>query len=302
MAKEPDIQSFRDIWSTAVGLVAMIAIFGVIIYGFADIESTMPRGIIIAGNPIIVPSIEELPKPPVFHNRVNGERLVIKSDPMSMYMSKSELAPTKSVFFIDVLPTKYARESDGGSGFFVAKNVFATAAHLVSNLRDDHEIRIYCNKQEPDAVSPVMGDIIAINISRDVALLSVKGCLNVRPLRLSQKAPGPNDILVSYGFFKDPESVQVEEMLSRRTVIPGANFAKGWKNIGHVRPWVKMVSPHLVGISGDFIKGNSGGLVYWAKGGKVAGLISARDFLLSRSFFAPSKSILQLMKLHGIRQ
>ena len=291
--EELKLPADRNYWQIAFAAIAILGSLVLMVYffAFAVPSPSTARPIVTPGEPTVIEVGIAAPKSAV----------IVRQPPSLAKLGTKALAVTEAVFHLG-LPLK---EHDGsyrsaGSGFLVAPDTVATAAHVIPDGHDG-AILVFCVKRDDGLMGAVEGRVLDVDAERDVALLSVDGCEDAEPVTLAKAAPGPNEALNALGYSSAAEigTGVVDADHTTCSFIPGANLAKGSATQVLAGSWDALVAPNLVGITGVVEFGNSGGAVFRNSDGAVVGLISARDSYLARSFMAPAASIRELLERNG---
>lgn len=292
MDEHPELYGKRNYAQIVIAALAIIGTTVLMIYFF--VFATPRPG---AQRPIVTPG------EPIIAGIAAPESTIIVRFPESrIKLTEPEMAVKEAVFHLKIPSAK--REGafgNSGSGFLVAPDTVATAAHVIPDGYDG-KVLVYCVRREDGLTGSVEGSVLDADPERDVALVAVTGCSEVEPVTIAEEAPGPNEMLDAFGY-SIAEGIGIGIVdVDRMTCsfIPGADLAAGVRSLGGRDDWAIMVSPHLVGITGVVQRGNSGGPVCRRSDGAVVGMISAHEPYLERSFMSPAASIREMMDRNGL--
>lgn len=286
-------ESFRSNTAGIFATCSMLVLAGLFTYAFlygADMGAPEPA--IIAGETDVTP---EEPRTPMPEPEDDSYNTVVIRRPSSLdRLNEAERTVATAVYHIGIRP------NSSGSGFMVAPNTLATAAHVVPETVSEATVLVYCIERDDGLLGAATGRTIAIDRELDVALVDIEGCPDVEPVTLSESEISPNDTLHALGYSRGAGFNVLDSDHHARSYIPGADFAEGFRRRGLTAdPWITMISPNLLGVTGVFECGNSGGAVFMAGSGEVVGLICGRDPVLIRSFIAPASSIREMLNRTG---
>jgi S1-C subfamily serine protease len=280
--------------------VMTFTVIGLLIGGFLFGTGTRSRAVVVPVGPSVITPHEPEKAPAEPHDSDGLKTISVRLPVAIKKLGGAEQGTIRAAFHLKIPwdeSNTYYRSS--GSGYLVAMDTLLTTAHVIPDGYDS-TVLVYCAKRTKKTWGAVKGRLLDIDRERDLALIAVEGCPDTDPVTLSDDPLDPNEMLHVFGYRLGMSKNSVIASHWTCSYIPDADMSMSCSNHGSESAWIKMVSPHIVGITGVIHQGNSGGLVFRGDG-TVVGMIVALHPGLKRSYMAPASNIKNMLRKHGLK-